>query len=129
MISGQVPPLVTSLTKATTTGNGQLSDSSVTTAGLGAGTSPIHCALIGAGFDAVGLISSLTVISCVTVIKLLHASVTLYVRVTMVGHVPAANSLTKATTGTEQLSASSVTTFGSGAGTSPIHWKLIPAGF
>ena len=63
------------------------------------------------------------------VIVLPHASVTLYVLVMISGHVPLDASLTKATTGTEQLSASSVTTVMSGAGTSPIHCTVIGAGF
>jgi len=47
----------------------------------------------------------------------------------IVGHNPEDDSLTKATTGGAQLSASSVTTFGFITGTSPRHWTLTGAGF
>ena len=58
-----------------------------------------------------------------------QASVTLYVLVIIVGQVPEDVSLTKATTGVEQLSAASVTTAISAAGTSAIHCAVIGAGF
>src|SRR5688500_18280168 len=117
IISGQVPPLETSFTKATTGLIVQLSASSITTAGSG-GIAAIHCALTGAGSDAVGFVSSLIVIICVTKIWFPHASVTLYVLVIISGQVlPSDTSFTKATTGfAVQLSASSVTTVMSGAG-------------
>src|SRR6188472_3942927 len=110
MTSGQVFPSLTSSTK-TTKGIEQLSASSVTSAVLSAGTSPAHWTLIGAGFDAVGLILSPIVLVCVTNIWFPQSSATLYVLVmTSVQVFPTLTSPTKATTGTEQLSASSVTT-------------------
>jgi hypothetical protein len=86
MVSGQINPLDTSLTKATTgTDAVQLSASVVTTNGSGAGTSPIHCTVIPAGFDAVGLILSSITISCVQVAVLPQLSWMLYVLVTVSG--------------------------------------------
>lgn len=75
--SGQVKPSDTSLTKATTGAAVQLSASSVTTVMSAAGTSPMHWTLTAVGLEAVGLVSSSTVIVCVTVIELLQSSVTL----------------------------------------------------
>jgi len=79
--------------------------------------------VIGAGTEAVGNISSSTVIVCVTLIVFPQSSVTLYVLVITSGQVlPFDTSDTNATTGAAvQLSASSVTTVISSAGTSPIH--------
>ena len=56
MVSGQDCPSDTSLTKATTGATPELSASSVTTSGSGAGTSPIHSTFTGSGLDAVGSI-------------------------------------------------------------------------
>src|SRR6185503_16477244 len=104
---GQVP-LDASLRKATT-GTEQLSASSVTTVISGVGTSAIHCTVNGRGLLAVGGVVSSTVMVCVTVIAFPQASVTLYVRVMIVGQVPEDTSLTCATTIVPtQLSASSV---------------------
>ena len=75
MISGQVAPLLTSLTNATVA-TPLLSASSITTATLGTGTSARHCTVIPEGFDAVGLIKSVITIKCVTLIVLPQASVT-----------------------------------------------------
>jgi len=65
----------------------------------------------------------LTIIVCVTLIEFPHASVTEYVLVIVSGHVLLSDtSPTYATTiGSGQLSASSVTTNMSSAGTSAIH--------
>ncbi len=52
MISGQTPPSLSSLTKATT-GTEQLSEAEMTD-GSGGGASPLHSIMIGAGSDAVG---------------------------------------------------------------------------
>src|SRR5688572_10489924 len=122
MVSGQVFPSDTSLTK-TTTGTLQLSASSVTTNGSEAGTSAIHSTVTEAGLDAVGFVVSSTIIVCVTLVTLPQSSVTEYVLVIVSGQVfPSDTSLTKATTGfIVQLSASSVTTNGSLAGTSAMH--------
>ena len=72
---------------------------------------------------------SLIIIDCVTKIWLLHASVTEYVLVIVSGHDnPSDESETHATTGViGQLSAASVTTLISWAGTSPIHCTGIAA--
>ncbi len=122
-----VHPSVTggpSLTHATT-GTPQLSASSVTTSGSGTGKVLLHpVRTISAGLEAVGACVSTILISFwVTLIWLLHPSVTLYVRMTVSVHpsVTGGPSLTHATTGTPQLSASSVTTSGSGAGKVLLH--------
>jgi hypothetical protein len=130
IVSGQVRPSLTSLTHATVGAAVQLSASSVTTVISGAGTSAAHSTLIGAGLLAVGLVTSLIVIVWVTLIELPQSSVTLYVLVIVSGHVrPSETSETHATTGAAvQLSASSVTTVISGAGTSVAHSTLIGAG-
>jgi len=88
-----------------------------------AGTSAIHSTFTATGLDAVGSVSSFTMIVCVTLIELLQSSVTEYVLVIVSGQVLLSDtSDTNATTGTAvQLSASSVTTVISTAGTSPIH--------
>jgi len=70
-------PSLTSLTKATVGAAVQLSASSVTTVISGAGTSPEHWTLTGAGLLAVGSTVSSTVIVCSTVIELPQSSVTL----------------------------------------------------
>ena len=76
------------MTNATTGAAVQLSASSATTLTLGAGSGILHPAtFIGSGFDAVGGISSPTLISCVTNDWFPHASVTLYVLVITSGHV------------------------------------------
>jgi hypothetical protein len=63
IVSGQVLPSLTSLTKATTGFKVQLSASSVTTATFGAGTEALHSTLIGAGLLAVGgVISSIVIV-------------------------------------------------------------------
>ena len=82
-------PSETSDTNATTGLTVQLSASSVTTVISGTGTSPVHCTVTGAGLLAVGLVVSSMLIVCVAVLKLPHASVTLYVLVITIGHVPA----------------------------------------
>ena len=64
-----------------------MSASSITTSGFDAGTSPIHCTVTPAGFEAVGLVVSSTIIVCVTLIVLPQSSVTLYVLVIVSGHV------------------------------------------
>src|ERR687897_886664 len=97
MISGHVP-LDTSLTCATTIGPTQLSLTPVTSAIFTTGTSAIHSTVTSAGAVALGGVVSSTVMVCVTVIAFPHASVTLYVRVMIVGHVPEDTSLTCATT-------------------------------
>src|SRR4030042_1577193 len=128
------PPLFTSLTKATVGVASQLSASSVTNVISGAGTSAMHCTFTGAGLLAVGLVLSIAVIVCVTLMLLPQSSVTLYVLVTMYGLAvhpapPLFTSLTKATVGVaSQLSASSVTTVISGAGTSAMHCTFMGAG-
>src|SRR5436189_5280748 len=122
-------PLDASLTNVTVIGPVQLSASSVTTVASGAGTSAIHVTVTGAGLLAVYGTKSCTVIVSVAVILLPHASVTLYVLVIMIGHVPLDTSLTCVTViGPVQLSASSVTTVRSGAGTSAIHATVTGAG-
>ena len=115
-----------------TTGNAvQLSAASVTTDMSATGTSPTHSTVSPVGFEAVGGVISLTVMVWVTFIELPQSSVTLYVRVMVSGQVfPSDTSSTKETTGeTVQLSAASVTTEISAAGTSLIHSTVIPAGF
>src|SRR5688572_7701998 len=110
MTSGQIPPSLTSPTNSTT-GTEQLSAASSTIDGSGSGASPLHSNTIGAGFDAVGGISSPIVMVCVTRIWLSHSSVTLYVRMMTSGHIPPSlTSPTNSTTGMEQLSAASVMT-------------------
>src|SRR5204863_9781197 len=102
-------PLDASLTKTTVIGPVQLSASSVTTVTSGAGTSAIHATVTGAGLLAVGGTRSRSEERRVGIVLLPHASVTLYVLVIMIGHVPLDASLTKTTViGPEQLSASSV---------------------
>ena len=65
----------------------------------------------------------------VTLMVLPQSSVTLYVLVIVSGHDALSDtSDTNATVGTEQLSASSVTTLILGVGTSPIHCTVIDAG-
>src|SRR5688572_32657052 len=54
------PPLFASLTKLTVGVASQLSASPTTTLTSGAGTLAIHCTPIGAGFEAVGAVLSLT---------------------------------------------------------------------
>jgi len=82
----------------------------------------IHSIFTSAGAVASGSVVSSTVIVCVTLIEFPHESVTLYVLVIVSGQVLLSDtSSTKATVGVPQLSASSVTTNISSAGTSPIH--------
>ena len=76
MVSEHVWLLETSETNATN-GVEQLSVSSVTTFGFGAGTKPIHSTVIGAGLLAEGAIKSWIIIFWDTFTKLPQASVTL----------------------------------------------------
>ena len=72
------------------------------------GTSPIHSTLTGPGAVPVGKIGSVIIIRCVTLIVFPHTSVTLNVLVIFSGHdKPSDTSVTNATVGVEQLSASS----------------------
>jgi hypothetical protein len=73
---------VTSLTKLTVTPPLQLSDA-VTEPGAGCGTWPAHVTVEFAGHEINGATLSLTVMICEHVAVLLHASVALYVRVTV----------------------------------------------
>ena len=129
--SGQLLPSETSDTNATNGVAVQLSASSVTDVISFAGTSPIHSTFIADGFEAVGGVTSSTVIVWVTLIELPQSSVTLYVLVITSGQLlPSETSDTNATNGvTVQLSASSVTDVISFAGTSPIHSTFIADGF
>ena len=129
--SGQVLPSETSDTNATNGVAVQLSASSVTDVISFAGTSPIHSTFIADGFEAVGGVTSSTVIVWVTLIELPQSSVTLYVLVITSGQLlPSETSDTNATNGVAvQLSASSVTDVISFAGTSPIHSTFIADGF
>ena len=118
--SGQEFPSLTSLTNATV-GVPQLSASSVTTLMSTAGTSSIHSTFTATGLLAVGSVISLTVIVCVTLMEFPQLSVTEYVLVITSGQeFPSDTSLTNATTGVPQLSASSVTTEISAAGRSGV---------
>src|SRR5678815_5668030 len=108
MIVGQVP-VEASPTKATT-GVEQLSASSVTTVISGAGTLAIHCTVTGAGLEAVGKISSFTVMVCVTVIELPLLLFMLRLPAISTRERSAAASHVNTRQGVEQLSASSVTT-------------------
>ena len=122
-------PSETSDTKATTGDTVQLSAASVTTlmSGAGAGAVPM---LISEGFDAVGGVTSSTVIVWVTFIVLPQSSVTLYVLVITSGQVlPSETSDTKATTGVPWLSASSVIIVTSGTGISAVHSTETAEGF
>ena len=109
----------------------QLSAASVTTETSAAGTSPIHSTVSPAGFEAVGGVMSLTVMVWVTFIELPQSSDTLYVRVMVSGQVfPSEASETNETIGIAvQLSAASVTTETSAAGTSLTHSTVSPIGF
>ncbi len=129
--SGQLLPSETSDTNATNGVAVQLSASSVTDVISFAGTSPIHSTFIADGFEAVGGVTSSTVIVWVTLIELPQSSVTLYVLVITSGQLlPSETSDTNATNGVAvQLSASSVTDVISFAGTSPIHSTFIADGF
>ena len=131
MVSGQVFPSEISDTKNTVGIAVQLSAASVTTETSGAGTSPTHSTVSPIGFEAVGGVISLTVMVWVTFIELPQSSVTLYVRVMVSGQVfPSEASETNETIGIAvQLSAASVTTETSAAGTSLIQSTVIPAGF
>ena len=98
-----------------------------------AGTADAHCTVVGAGQLIVGAVLSTAVMVCVTSIKLPEPSVTRYVLVTIYGlpgHPlpPLFASLIKVTEVKPQLSASSVTTAGFGAGTAPIHCTLTDPG-
>ena len=123
---------VPSLTQATV-GVPQLSASSVTTEISGAGNAPLQpVRLISAGLLAVGsCVSTVRIRFCTTLMLLPQSSVTLYVLTVVSVHptnegVP---SLTHATVGVPQLSASSVTTEISGAGNAPLQpVRLISAG-
>jgi len=97
-----------------------LSASSVINPGLGAGTSVIHSTNVSRGAVPVGSIGSVINTSCVTLIELPQESVTLYVYVIVSGHgLPSVACDTNATVGVPQLSASSITTSGSGNGAGP----------
>ena len=129
--SGQVLPSETSETKATTGLTVQLSKASVTAVISDAGISAVHSTCIADGFEAVGGVTSSTVIVWVTFIVLPQSSVTLYVLVITSGQVlPSETSETKATTGlTVQLSKASVTAVMSDAGISAVHSTAIADGF
>ena len=86
IVSGQFPPSLDSLTKATTGFNVQLSASSITIVGSGAGAGPAGMVVV-VGLLAVGSVVSSTVIVCVTFIELPQLSVTEYVRVIISGQV------------------------------------------
>ena len=77
MTSGQLFPSETSETKATTGFTVQLSASSVTAVTSEAGTSAVHSTLTAAGLEAVGGVTSSTVIVWVTLIEFPQSSVTL----------------------------------------------------
>ena len=101
----------------------------MTTSGSGTGISAVHSTVIVGGLLAVGSTVSSTTINCVTVMALPQASVTLSTLSMVSGQdEPLDVSETKATVGTEQLSASSVTTAGSGAGISAVHSTVIVGG-
>ena len=99
---------------------------------------PSHSRTKSSGSHTSGSVSSNTLISCCTVIELPAQSVILYVRVitnpetTEPLHVDSVcSSLTNSTVssfGDAQLSASSVTTSGSGSGTSSTHSTVIGSG-
>ena len=101
------------------------SASFVTTVTSGAGNVPLHpLSTMSGGLLAVGgVVSTVRINFCVTVIPFKQASFTLYVRRTVSMHPfnVAALSLTHATTGVLQASASSVTTATFGAGNVPLH--------
>ena len=71
-----------------------------------------------------GAMVSRTVIVWVHVLMLPAASVALYVRVMIFGHVPEATSLTCATTGAGAQLSVALTKAGLGAGTSASHWTV-----
>ena len=108
----------------------QLSASSVISSGSAAGTSAEHCTVTFAGAVPVGAMSSFTMMVWVTSMKLPQSSVTLYVLVMVSGQVfPSDTSPWWVTVGLAvQLSASSVTTVTSTAGTSPIHSTFTATG-
>jgi hypothetical protein len=119
------PPLFVLLNNVTV-GVLQLSASVVTISGSGAGISAIHCTDVGAGLLAVGGVLSIAVIVCVTLTVFPQASVTRYILVAMnglAGHPapPLFVLLNNVTVGVLQLSASLMTTSGSGAGTLATH--------
>src|SRR5436189_2477418 len=122
-------PLDASLTNVTVIGPVQLSASSVTTVASGAGTSAIHVTVTGAGLLAVYGTKSCTVIVSVAVILLPHASVTLYVLVIMIGHVPL-DEIGRATCRERvvKLVVSAAIKERSGTGTSAIHATVTGAG-
>ena len=75
--------VVTSLTNVTT-GAGPVQLSLVVTSAIfGAGTRDAHCTVIGAGHVMLGGVSSNTVMTCAQVAELPHASVDLYVLVSI----------------------------------------------
>jgi hypothetical protein len=100
----------------------QLSASSITIVGSGAGAGPDGIVVV-VGLLAVGSVVSSTVMVCAILIEFPQLSVTEYVRVITSGQVlPSLTSLTCCTIGAAvQLSASSVTTVISGPGTSAEH--------
>jgi hypothetical protein len=82
VVSVQFAKFTTSFTKLTVMAPVQLSASSTTTAGSGAGTMPLHNRFIADGLLAVGgVVSTFLMMFWLTFIALPQASVTLYVLV------------------------------------------------
>src|SRR5437763_16102541 len=134
------PPLFTSPANVTLGTAVQLSASSVTTLTSGSCTFAMHWKDNGVGLLAVGFVLSITLIVCVTFTFFPYTTLFRSVRVTMYGSrgqpaPPLFTSPANVTLGTAvQLSASSVTTLTSGAGSFAMHWKdngvgLLAVGF
>ena len=106
MVSGQVDPLETSPTKATTIPPGQLSVSSVIILMSGAGKSSIHSTVSGDGFEAVGGVVSTTSNTWDAVAVFPHASVAVHVLVVenSFGQLPGVITSADVNVGVEQLS-------------------------
>ena len=84
MVSGQLPLSDMSETNWTI-GVPQLSNSSITSSGLGSGIASVHSSCNGGKFEAIGGVISSIIMVCCTVIMLPQESVTEYVLIIVSG--------------------------------------------